>query len=316
MTPKEAEYFLKIVELKSISKAADALFLSQPNLSRILMRLEDEFDVVFLDRSKLPLQLTRAGKLFAEYCQKVLNLHQDFKLNLSKGSSSNVRVTTLGVPPRRGGYILPLVIPLLKNLYPEVNIVIKEAFSDVIPFMVKSGEVDIGIFSLPKQPEGLQCDCLISESLLLMLPPEHQLYLAYANDTKSIPRLGSDLLPLLEGETFISLDSPKSITVRLINYLKTQGINCSISIKTKNNVMTYRLCEQGVGLAAIMEVDAHNTVFYQKPCLYEIGNPPLCEYWYVATRKGKKLTSLEQDLVQIIKECSSELFSSPIYCIE
>ena len=70
MFVKNPEYFLTIVKERSISRAADRLYLSQPYLSQYLAKLEANLGVTLLDRSHTPLQLTAAGELFHAYLER------------------------------------------------------------------------------------------------------------------------------------------------------------------------------------------------------------------------------------------------------
>ena len=70
MFVKNPEYFLAIVKERSISKAADRLYLSQPYLSQYLAKLESNLGVTLLDRSHTPLRLTPAGELFYAYLER------------------------------------------------------------------------------------------------------------------------------------------------------------------------------------------------------------------------------------------------------
>lgn len=312
MTLQEAQYLLSIAEYQSISKAADALFISQPYLSRILQRIEIELGTKIFDRSKLPIELTFAGERCIEYCKKLIALEKEFHTEIATIVNAGSGRITVGVPPRRGGYLLPLVLPIFSKAHPEIEVVIKEAKSDILPKLTENGDVDLSIFSLPEAPAGIHCDPLCKDLLLLMIPPNHPLYFTSPNDC-SIPLLDPCLYYLLEGAQFVSIDSPKSITGRLISYLKQQGVSCSIAIKTQNNMMTYRLCEQGMGPAAIMEIAAHNTLFHQKPCLFQIGTPPLDETWFIGTPLGKQPNSIAEKLIQAVHDCSTELTASPFH---
>ena len=69
MFVKNPDYFLTIVKERSISKAAERLYLSQPYLSQYLAKLEGSLGVVLLDRSHSPLRLTPAGELFHAYLE-------------------------------------------------------------------------------------------------------------------------------------------------------------------------------------------------------------------------------------------------------
>ena len=112
--------------------------------------------------------------------------------------------------------------------------------------MIETGEVDIGIFSLPQTPSNLNCIELLRDPLLLMLPPNH--ILAYSGSNGVIPSIPIDMIHLLDGESFVAINSPKSITVRLICYLETTyNVHSSIGIRTQSNVMTYPLMRARYG---------------------------------------------------------------------
>ena len=70
MFVKNPEYFLTIVKERSISKAAERLYLSQPYLSQYLAKLENTLGVTLLDRSHSPLTLTPAGEVFHAYLER------------------------------------------------------------------------------------------------------------------------------------------------------------------------------------------------------------------------------------------------------
>lgn len=314
MNHTEAQYILSIAKHLSISKAAEELYVSQPHLSRTLMRIEKDLGVKLFDRTKLPIQLTYAGKRYVDYCKRFETLRNEMTLEFKEISNSHVGQLTLGIPPVRGSYLLPIILPKFAEMYPQTKIIIQEGNSVATAGLVERGEVDIGIFCLPEIPSSLNCTVLLEDHLLLMVPSGHSL--AYENTAdEQIPHLEPDMLNMLEGEKFISIDSPNSITKRLIHYLARHHINCSISIKTKNNVMTYRLCEQGMGCAAIMEVAAHNTAFYKKPCLYQIDSPLLRETWCIATPKGHSLSMEEEGFISIAKKHAIEMVSSPFHVI-
>lgn len=304
----EIKYVIAIAEYRNISKAADSLFITQPRLSRILSKLESELGVPLFDRSSFPLKLTYAGERFLDYAKKLVAMENSMKAELFHISSSGIPRLYVGVPPRRGAYILPLILPEFSRMHPETEVIICEGTSDKQRDMLIREESDVSIFSLPNMPEDILCEELIRDPLFLMLPPSHPLY--YSTSDSAVPFLDEKLYPMLEGNKFISIDTPSSITKRLIRYLSDNGVNCSISIRTQNNLMTYRLCEQGLGNAAIMGVAANNTLFIKKPCLFRIGNPPLEETWYIATKKGKKRFETTQDFINIAHKAAHKLLSS------
>jgi len=299
MDTRYFEYIMAICEHLSISKAAEALFISQPHLSKVLSQIESELDVVLFERSRHPLRPTAAGELFLSLCQRYKDIENEFRTKLREMQSSAFYQLSIGASPIRGSYWLPVVLPLFKKAYQNVDIRIKEFNSNQIPVKIAEGEVDLGVFAWPATHKDLIYEKLFDERMLLMVPTDHPL--AYHTNCKMGYRiLTENMLHLVENESFISIDTPHSITHRVITYLHEHGVNSNISIKTKNNVTTYRLCERGMGLAVVMEAAACNTVFYQNPCFYQIGEPPLIETWYVAYHKGAQLSQPAKYFLKLI----------------
>ena len=179
--------------------------------------------------------------------------------------------------------------------------------------MIETGEVDIGIFSLPQTPSNLSCIELLRDPLLLMLPPNH--ILAYSGSNGVIPSIPIDMIHLLDGESFVAINSPKSITVRLICYLETTyNVHSSIGIRTQSNVMTYRLCELGMGPAAAMGVAIRSVALQHYPCLYKVDN--LHEIWNIGIRKERHLSDIERAFIDITIQESSKLLSQPFKVIK
>ena len=111
MFVKNPEYFLAIVKERSISKAADRLYLSQPYLSQYLAKLEANLGVTLLDRSHTPLRLTPAGEVFHAYLERQNFLDQQLVSDLRDLKDKRRPVLHIGVSPWRGSTLLPDVLP-------------------------------------------------------------------------------------------------------------------------------------------------------------------------------------------------------------
>lgn len=81
---KAMEYILKVHECKSISKAAEQLFISQPALSNIIKKEEDKYGVILFDRNFKPIILTKDGEKYIHYAMKIKSLESALKRDLRK----------------------------------------------------------------------------------------------------------------------------------------------------------------------------------------------------------------------------------------
>ena len=111
MFVKNPEYFLAIVKERSISKAADRLYLSQPYLSQYLAKLEPNLGVTLLDRSHTPLRLTPAGELFYAYLERQDYLDRQLESDLRTLQSQKPPQLHIGVSTWRGSILLPDILP-------------------------------------------------------------------------------------------------------------------------------------------------------------------------------------------------------------
>lgn len=311
MTYTEARCFAMVVEQRSITKAAQILNYTQPYISKIIARAEAETGCVLLNRSRHSCQPTSTGLRYLEYCQRILALHQEFQEEFHPaGQSGNHRIV-IGVPPTRGSYLLQLVLGDFQAACPRAHVTVVEAHSKELPGYIEKGTVDMAAFSSPTLPAGISCEAFLDDRILMMIPPGHPLYFHTDCKQYTVPILEPHMYQLLEHSSFVSADTPRSI--RMLNYLETLGIRCRDAIRTRNALLTHQLCEQGLGIAAVMEVTLHNITMRTVPCLYQIGTPPLKETWYVAWQKQKVLTPAMSTLAHLIKERGPALIANDFH---
>ena len=117
MFVKNPEYFLAIVKERSISKAADRLYLSQPYLSQYLAKLEANLGVTLLDRSHTPLRLTAAGELFHAYLERQGYLDRQLESDLQQLQEKKRQQLHIGVSTWRGSTLLPDILPRFAAKY-------------------------------------------------------------------------------------------------------------------------------------------------------------------------------------------------------
>ena len=110
MFVKNPEYFLTIAKERSISKAAEQLYLSQPYLSQYLAKLEHTLGVALMDRSHTPLTLTSAGEVFYAYLERQSYLDRQLLSDLRDIQDRNRPVLHIGVSPWRGAMLLPDIL--------------------------------------------------------------------------------------------------------------------------------------------------------------------------------------------------------------
>lgn len=175
MDIRHLHYFLEVARQKSFTKAAQALYITQPSISKTVKNLEEELGVTLLDRYGKKVELTDAGEVFARQAQEIvtsfhnLSSELDDLMNLKKG---HIRI---GLPPMIGSSFFPKVIGEFYKQYPNVTIQLFEDGGKKVESDVVSGALDIGVTVLPADDSLLDGYVFVRESLKVVLHPTHLL---------------------------------------------------------------------------------------------------------------------------------------------
>lgn len=162
------KYIKTIAECHSISKAAKALYISQPSLSRFLHRVEKEYGLQLFDRNFIPLKLTKDGEKYLSYVDKFQALDNEMRQDFSVIKQSYSNKLTIATLPFLGTFILPKIVPHFSNLYPAVDLQIKELGSRDLIKSVENGEADIIITNLKPVSKQLTYKKLCGDPMVLV----------------------------------------------------------------------------------------------------------------------------------------------------
>ncbi|HWU41935.1 MAG TPA: hydrogen peroxide-inducible genes activator [Bdellovibrio sp.] len=158
MTPKvsfsltQLEYVMAVHKHGHFAKAADACHVTQPTLSMQIQKLEEDLGVVIFDRSKKPILLTSMGKKIISQMQTVLFEAKKIEALIQQESKGTQRGSLMvGVIPTVAPYLLPRLLPVCEELYPDLELTIKELQTDQILAALDNDEIDVGILATPSQ---------------------------------------------------------------------------------------------------------------------------------------------------------------------
>ena len=165
-----------IASENSFSKAAKILFVSQPSLSRQVKTLEDRIGILLINRKSNKISLTEAGKVFLQYSERVLALCEENcrALNdLKKGNRGNL---TVGASQTIGTYLMPRVLTLFTQHYPQINLKAQVDSTRIIVKNIVARNIDIAVIG-GDVPEDLR-KCLkienfVEDELILIVPKSH-----------------------------------------------------------------------------------------------------------------------------------------------
>jgi DNA-binding transcriptional LysR family regulator len=130
---------------KNFTKAAELLYLSQPSLSKQIKTLEKNLDVLLINRENNKISLTENGKVFLEYSERILALCEEScraLIDLKNGERGNL---TVGASQTIGTYLMPRVLALFAQNYPQIDLKVQVNSTRIIAKNVINREIDIAV---------------------------------------------------------------------------------------------------------------------------------------------------------------------------
>jgi LysR family hydrogen peroxide-inducible transcriptional activator len=194
MTLTELRYLVNLEKERHFGRAAERSFVSQPTLSVALKKLEDELGVPLFERNRGEARPTPAGEKIISQARRVLAEAELIKDLAREGQDELVGPLRFGSIYTIAPYLLPHLVPLLREKAPRMPLVIEENFTAVLLRQLRDNELDIAVLALPVDLDGLHAWPIYDENFVILLSPGHRW-----SKEKAIPakRLAEEQLLLL-----------------------------------------------------------------------------------------------------------------------
>jgi LysR family transcriptional regulator, hydrogen peroxide-inducible genes activator len=173
MNVQQLEYILAVEEHGSFSKAAESKFISQPALSMMVQKLEDELDVKIFDRSKQPIIPTDAGEPVLEQARIILREISKLHEITRQQRETIGGELSIGIIPTLAPYLLPLFLKPFLEKYPPVHLKIYEHTTETIVEKLRKGQLDAGLLVTPLPQAFLNETPLFYESFYVYAHDEY-----------------------------------------------------------------------------------------------------------------------------------------------
>ena len=221
MEMAQLEFFLRVVEEKSFSKAADRVFRTQPAVSIAIRRLEEEVGAPLLDRSQKSPTLTEAGAIVYEYAQRIIGLRDKARLAVAELRELQKGRVRIGANESTSLYLLPDLVLEFRALHPLVKVEIQRQPSDRLPREALDRRVDFALMAYEPNDRDLASFPVHTDELALIMPVNHRLA---GRKSVKIEDLGAEqfLAHNIKSasrnkvvETFAAHNTPLNITLEL-----------------------------------------------------------------------------------------------------
>lgn len=297
MDTKLIEHILKIAEEKSITKAAEKLYLTQSALNQQLLHLEHELGTPLFKRSKTNWGPTRAGEIYLEGAREMLRVKQNTYSQISDLTHGYTGTIRVGMTPVRGPDMFIHVYPAFHEQYPNLVVVPYELNVFQMQKLVTAGDLDLGFMTLfESQRDDNEYQNLYEEEILIAVPEAWNLEGAVMEAGKRRPRL---LLLALKDRPMILLRKQTTMRPVLDRLFRARQVVPQILFDTANPATILEMVRAGICCGIVAESTAQG---FEQGIRYYSFEKPL--RWNVAVSypKGAFLNQAENLFIQQARE--------------
>jgi len=234
--------FVEVVRQGGFSRAAQALFATQPTISKAVRQLEEDLGVPLLNRNGRRADLTAAGELVYRRALPLLAQSEDLLSELAELRGLKGGVLRLGLPRLGASALFARMFALFRRRYPAIEVSVGVHSGVEMRALLRAGALDIGVLGDPIEPEFGQQDAR-TEPFMVLLPREHPFA---ARRSITIGRLAG--LPV------IFPDADSVIHQTLLGAYQRAGITPKVATRCHQADLMFELVAAGVGIAFLPRV--------------------------------------------------------------
>jgi len=186
MTLRELTYLVALADHSHFGRAAEACHVSQPTLSTQLKKLEDFLGVTLFERTNKSVQITAIGAEIVGRARRLLGDAEQIIDVAKRQSAPLTGPLNIGVIPTLSPYMLPWLLPNLKQAYPDLRPVVVEDLTDNLLALLHQHKIDVAALALPIDDPVLSEIPLFDEPFWVACPPKHPLARAAAISLKTL----------------------------------------------------------------------------------------------------------------------------------
>lgn len=175
MNLRDLKYLVALADHRHFGRAAAACFVSQPTLSTQIRKLEEELGVALVERAPRRVMLTPAGRDAAERARRIVADVEEMREAARRSRNPEAGTVRLGIFPTLGPYLLPHVVPGVRERFPDLELLLFEEKTETILRQLREGRLDAGVLALPLHDDQLHLEFLFEEPFVLAVPHGHAL---------------------------------------------------------------------------------------------------------------------------------------------
>lgn len=297
-TLKQIQTFIEVAREKSVSKAAERLFVTQPAVSMQIRQLEDAFGLPLIEPIGRNIQLTRAGHEFLTHSIAAMAQLKDLEASMAghvgmkKGRIDLAIVST-------AKYFVPMLLVRFTKLLPGIEIKLRIDNRENILGMLSRNEVDLVIMG--RAPNTLDCEAIpfATNPLAIVCAPDHPL-----------SRRKRAQLDVLKDYGFVVREQGSGTRAAMERLFAQHDLPMKVVMEMPSNETIKQAVMAGMGLSFLSLRTVRHELAAGHLALVDINGMPIMGHWYVTHLSQKKLSPAAKAFKAFLIEQGGPLIDS------
>ena len=298
MDLKQLEYFVRVAELGSFTRAAQVLGIAQPALSRQVRLLEVELRQNLLVRNGRGATPTEAGQLLLEHGRGILHQVERAREELSRVRTGLAGKVAVGLPPSIARVLTVPLTRAFRHQLPQAQLSISEGLSTAMQENLQNGRLDIALLYNPSPLQGLEYNPLLQEELVLVQPRPPGL----AEDPPPAPIALQALAEL----PLVIPSRPNAVRMRIESALAELQAKPQIALEIDGVAAILDLVADGAGCAILSRNAVKHSIRPSAFSTRAINTPALSIELTTAVSALRPSTLTQQATLQLLREITQQ----------
>jgi DNA-binding transcriptional LysR family regulator len=295
MNLNQLKIFYLAAKHGSLSAAAEALFITQPAVTKGIQRLQEHYEIKLFNRFGKKMALTDAGEVLYGIAESIFEMENQAEESLRDFQQRKRGFIRILSSESFGSYYLPFIINRFISLNPKIRISVELLPTELIVEKTATLANDLGFISYPVPHKKLLIREVLEDSYQIIVPPKHPL------SAKSVIE-PADLF----GQSLIVHEKGSAPRQSTEDFLKRHGIILSIPLELSNNEAIKTSVEEGIGIAVIPRRVVSKELAMGTLKAIPLSDSTMTRKFYLIHHKDKYISRPLQSLIDMVDQWADE----------
>jgi DNA-binding transcriptional LysR family regulator len=295
MNLNQLKIFYHAAKHGSLSAAAEALYITQPAVTKGIQRLQEHYEIKLFNRFGKKMALTDAGEVLYGIAESIFELENQAEESLRDFQQRKRGFIRILASESFGSYYLPFIIDRFSEMNPKVRVSMETLPTELIVERTATLANDIGFISYPVSHKKLVAREILEDSYQVIVPIGHP----FAAKTSIEPQD-------LAGHPLIVHEKGSAPRRSIEEYIRRHDISVSIPLELSNNEAIKTAVEEGVGVAVITRRVVSKELRMGNLKAIPLSDPAMTRKFYLIHHKDKYISRSLQNLIDMVDQWIEE----------